>query len=1028
MTSVNDRICLTSLLSSDDDFHTEQQLLIPSCYFDTSEFSNTAKHCTNGYISIFNTNSRSLIKNKDAYDTLFQYIFDASNFRFDILCFEETWLSPELESLVEFNSFSPVYSHKQPNKEGGGLAVFIGDHLEYKQRSDINIPDVLKGLFDCLFIDTSVNNEKYTIGVMYRSPSHDTIAEVNQFLQLAIDILHKENRKVILVGDTNINLLNVEHHNPTKEYLDVMISNNLLPKITLPTRVSHTSATLIDHLFTNLDKTICGTILTDITDHYSNFLLIPTHRPHIVNKPTHVSYRPITENTLARLNSLLESTDWTELYRSHDPSIAYSIFLERYQNLMDQAMPIKSVRFNKYKHKSQPWITKGLLKSLSTKDKLYKLFKNCHDSVVKLQKENEYKQYRNIYNKLIRTAKEHYWNNCFESSINDTKQTWKNINHLLNRTENKNNFPEFFMHNGSVYRGMVDIACGFNNYFVNVGPNLAAAMPSTDLSSVTLPRLNLPNSFALTPTNPIEVATIIDKLKPKTSKGIDGISPKLAKSTNILIAEPLSYIANLSFRTGIFPDNMKIAKVIPIYKAKDNTNFQNYRPVSLLPAFSKIFERLAYNRLYKYLKLHEILNPAQYGFQKNLPTKMAILELQNRIIQSISNKNWCIGIFLDLSKAFDTLDHVILMQKLFHYGVRGVAFDWFRSYLTNRQQCTEFKSVTSSNLPIVCGVPQGSILGPLLFLLYVNDVVHSVKNARPVLFADDTNLIIEHTNFDELIPIVNNELKSITQWFIRIKLSLNTEKTKFIIFRPKGKVLPVEPWGVAIGDQMIARVSEIKFLGVFLDEFINWRFHINTKCNAIAKNLAVLNRVKNFIPLLTRKTLYHALILPHLSYGVLAWGNSKSQELKRLKILQKRAIRFIIKAKYNSHTGPIFSSQNILTLDDIYNLQCCKLYQKQLQNRLPSFFMNLFITSSETHNYETRQQNNIRPPNITLKIQEQFINFKVANVWNSLPNAIKQSTHLAPSCFSKKCHDYYVKQYVTKCEIINCYICQRPTA
>jgi hypothetical protein len=504
--TLNSSTCLTNILSNNEDSQLEQQLLMPSRYHDTEEFANVAKHCTNGYISLLNTNSRSLIKNKDQYDTLLKYVHDTSNFQFDILCFEETWLSPELENLVKFDSYNQIFSHKQPNKEGGGLAIFIKDHIEFHTRDDIVIPNHLKNLFDGLFIDISVHQEKYTIGVMYRSPSHDTIAEVTSFLEQVIDNLQSDNRKIVLLGDLNINLLNADNHHLTRKYLDVMITNNLIPRITLPTRVSPSSATLIDHLFTNINQTnFTGTLLTDITDHYSNFLLIKTNRLPDRTNPTHISYRQITEKTIDRLNTLLSVTNWTELYQSNDPTEAYSIFLEQYQCCMNQAMPIKSVRFNKYKHKSHPWITKGLLKSLSTKDKLFKKYKNCSNPLVKLQKEIEYKQYRNLYNKLIRVAKQLFWKKCFEHSIKDTKLTWKNINNLLNRTENKTSFPEYFIHNGSMYNNANDIANGFNSYYVNVGPNLAASMPDADLDSSTMPRLNLPNSFALTPTNPIEI-------------------------------------------------------------------------------------------------------------------------------------------------------------------------------------------------------------------------------------------------------------------------------------------------------------------------------------------------------------------------------------------------------------------------------------------------------------------------------------------------------------------------------------------
>ena len=1023
----NDHQCLTDLLNrnlSCQDYENEPQVLTSSTYCTTEEFSSLTDAYNHDCLSVFNANSRSLMRNKDKYELLFEYLYSKNSFKFDVLCFDETWLSTDLENQALFDSYNAIFRHKQPQKKGGGLAIFIGKTLSYQVRSDIVIPEALHNIFDCLFVDIYVNKSKYTIGLMYRSPSHNSIPEVNRFLQDILETQDREGSKLILLGDLNINLLNVGIHAPTAEYLDIMVSSNLLPKVTLPTRVSRSSATLIDHLFTNIESSLAGTIRTDITDHYSNFLLIKLLKEKRHENPTHVSYRPMTDKTVEKLNLLLTSADWTDVYDRTDPTEAYSIFLHKYLSFLDKAMPQKKVCFNKYKHKSQPWITKGLLKSLCTKDKLYKVFKRCTDPLKKTQKEIEYKNYRNMYNSLIRSAKQEYWSRNFELNIQNTKQTWKNINALLKRNTNKSDFPEEFTDNITKYRSHLQIANGFNNYFVNVGPNLAASMPTTDLNSVYLPRLNLPNSFALTPTSPMEVAGIINKLKPKTSKDLSGISPKLIKSSSILLADPLSHIANISFQTGTFPKAMKTAKVIPIFKNKDKAHFQNYRPISLLPIFSKILERLAYNRLYKYLKQQNILTSSQYGFQKNISTEMAILELQNRIVKSISNKKWCVGIFLDLSKAFDTLDHRVLLLKLKHYGIRGMAFDWFRSYLSDREQYTEFRLVASKSLPIECGVPQGSILGPLLFLVYMNDVVHHMKHAKPILFADDSNLIFEHENLSHLTKIINDELKQVSNWFHLNKLSLNIEKTKYIVFRTPTKK-SVNTNRIVLNGTPIEKVREIKFLGVYIDELLNWKHHITTKSNQIAKSLGIINRIKNFVPLSTRKTLYHSLILPHLSYGILAWGNTCSKEIKHMKILQKRAVRFIANAGYNAHTCPLFHLQNILTLDDIFRLQCCKFYLKKLKSQLPVYLSDQLQTVSETHNYMTRQRQHVRPSSVSVNLQYQLLSVKIAQVWNHLPEAITQHIHQSIESFSGKYQEHLVKQYPLNCEIRNCYICKK---
>ena len=803
-----------------------------------------------------------------------------------------------------------------------------------------------------------------------------------------------------------------------------MISSNLVPKITLPTRVTHSSATLIDHVFTNCpDTTIAGTLRTDITDHYSNFIYVKTnHRPS-TKSPDFITYRPMTDTALKHFNDALYSTDWSSVYAHSNPSLAYDAFLHKYTSLIDLHLPLKTIKFSKYRNKQHPWITGGLLRSLRTKDKLYaKLHKcKCHTSFI--EKERYYKKYRNIYNKLIRLSKRMYWHKKFDNCKNDIKRTWDSINEILGRTRNKHAFPQYFIYKDETFNSPKAIAKKFNDYYVNVGPELARKLNYVDPKHFPLPNINLPHSFSMTPVTPLEVARLINRLKPKTSQGYDHISPKFLKTNDVAICDPLAYIANISFQTGIFPQNMKIAKVVPIYKNKDMKLFQNYRPVSLLPCFSKILERLTYNRLYSYLMANKILIPEQYGFQANKSTDMAILELQNLIVSHISNNKISVGLFLDLSKAFDTLDHDILLKKLFHYGIRGVTLDWFRSYLTNRMQFISYKSESSPNLPITCGVPQGSILGPLLFLLYINDISSITSSSKAILFADDTNLIFHDSTATSLEEKTNKEIASIFQWFNANKLSLNTEKTKFIIFRSPHKTSPSIN-KIAINGKIIERVKSIKFLGVHIDEFLSWETHIDLKNNQVTKNLAVINRIKHNLHSKTLKILYNSLIYPHFTYGVVAWGNTCRKALKRMHLLQKRAVRIVSKSRYNAHTGPLFKKFNILTTHDIYRLSCCTMFWKRSNNKLPSVLHDLISLNNETHNYSTRQSNDIRPASTRNRLDHQCLSNKIAYNFNSLPEFLKGTLNLSLGNFSKKLKDHFVSKYKLICLRPNCPNCQ----
>ena len=490
-----------------------------------------------------------------------------------------------------------------------------------------------------------------------------------------------------------------------------------------------------------------------------------------------------------------------------------------------------------------------------------------------------------------------------------------------------------------------------------------------------------------------------------------------------MLIKPLTLIINQSISTGIFPNKLKLAKIIPVYKKDYVHDIQNYRPISLLPSVSKIFEKAVYDQLVAYLNTNNYLCNNQYGFRAEHSTEHAILELIDRVTLALDRGFTPIAIYLDLSKAFDSLNSEILLFKLYYYGARGSTFRWFETYLENRQHYVEFNNCTSAVATTSFGVPQGSILGPLLFTIYVNDLDLSSTFFNFVKYADDTTLL--HINNDitcneQVITNVNKELDNVYKWLCANQLSLNINKTKYMIFHNRGKKIDNIP-RIQLRNILLEKVQTFSFLGVHINENLNWNHHIDTISLKLSRTLGILSKLKHYLPLPTLKIIYHSLFESHITYGILAWGNNTNRLFK----LQKKAIRLISNSKYNAHTSPLFKTLNCLKIDDIYVLNILKFYFKFCHRKLPEYLLSFDLTArSNIHSHDTRASCKLITPKFRTKMADKCIRMMLPKVINSTSFLILQKIYT----HSYQGFIWYIKQsilndYSYVCTIQDCFVC-----
>ena len=553
-----------------------------------------------------------------------------------------------------------------------------------------------------------------------------------------------------------------------------------------------------------------------------------------------------------------------------------------------------------------------------------------------------YTTYKKKLDSLIRILKSDYYDLILEEAGSDTRKIWGVLNELIDRKQCRHKMPNRFIIDGESVRNKKNIAQAFNIYFSSIGTDMAKEIPDTPGYETYLKKGAW--YFELEEVTDISVMKIMKEQKPKLSCGIDTINNKIVTTCHQELAQPMTIVINKSIRECKVPLLYKQARIIPLYKKGPANHCGNYRPVSLLSALSKILEKAVCNQLMSFLKNTSILCDQQFGFRPKNQTTHVVQHMMNIITEASAKDRVTIATYIDLSKAFDCLQYDKLFTKMEYIGFQEGTLNWFKDYLSERQQCVDLDGEVSDWVDVKLGVPQGSILGPILFLIYVNDINNCNEHADYAKFADDTTILTSGSTLEGATARMNKSLERVDLWFKRNKLNLNPSKTRYMIFNSKSE----ETQLVKIGDEYINRVwskgkeQSFKLVGIQVDEKLKWDKHINYIARKMDWALYGLSKVNKQLSVSNKKLIYSGLIHSHLVYGLPIWGFSTQGRLGALITKQKKAIRKIFNLRYREHTLPFFLEASILRLPELIEHTTLCYIHSGLANDSPSHIRKLW--------------------------------------------------------------------------------------
>ena len=900
--------------------------------------------------------------------------------KFDILCLNET----KIDSTVTNSEISvPGYLLFRLDRtlHGGGTLIYYSDSLNVKRNARLT-----SKAHESLWVELRFEKSKpIYICSLYRPPCSKAIEDTvkyTQYLSSCFDNLRK-NSEIFILGDFNVDMS--KKNNLSSLVSELCKSRVLTQHVSSPTRVTEHSSTMIDLAISNSNfARDCSVADIGISDH--SLVFIRRERTKVNRQPRIIKTRSFKNFNQDLFLEDLGNLDWSRMMTSENVDEAADIFNSNVLEVLDHHAPMVERRI---RHDSPPWVNEVLLNAISERDYLKKIAARSERGSIEWQR---YTKKRNSVIKLNNRLKKEYYQKTIDDNKTQSRKLWKTLQNLVPGSKSNNVTPHSLTHENKEISNKKEMATIFNKFFATVGSKLGETFNFSGTDHIAVPVNE--NQFNFSRVNLYTVQKIISQLDNNKATGLDGINVRALKFGSPILSFYLAHLFNLSLSTSSVPKCWKRKRVTPVFKKGDSDDVNNYRPISILPITMKIFEKVVHSQVSDFLDSSNILSRSQSGFRNRYSTDTAVICVSDFILEELGKGKYVGAVLVDLKKAFDTVDHKILLKKLFCYGIRDTCFDWFKSYLSDRAQCTLLGDACSDMTSEgAYGVPQGSVLGPLLFLIYINDIGQSIRSTSfHHLYADDTIIAISSECPIRLKKDLSDQLSEVGQWFHLNKLTVNTSKTEVIYFGRAKKLKECKSL-VPIkfqGDTLECKTS-VKYLGVIFDENLNWEAQANNARKKAYLSLSKIKKISNCLNESTKKMLLNALVMPHITYCSNSWSTMSKANHKKFHSLIDKI----------SRVTPLDK-----TFDQIIEYNKTLTMFKGMHGIAPSYLCNRVNPANQRHARRTRfaiQNNIVVPLTKNSFAKRTFINSTIP-IWNNLPNEMKQIQSLVTFKSSLRSH------------------------